>query len=276
MGIILTTDDTRAEVFLKAEQANIKTGGGGTSDHRELLHRDADNQHPISAITGLQDEIDGKLNDGDVASWAKQETKPEYDATEILDDTYGNVGTAISELTEKTAENEDAVSGINAKIPTQASSTNQLADKDFVNSSIENVAAYYITKDAAGNPFATKAELNAATVFYSGGQIRVPTRNDYTVVLADESKIENGVAPTTRYLYYNGWNYQYVVNNTALTAAQWKAINSGITAEILDALASKTYAEQAADQALADAKLYTDNIVGDIESAINTIRGVTV
>lgn len=33
-------------------------GGGGTSDHRQLTHRDAENQHPISAITGLQDALD--------------------------------------------------------------------------------------------------------------------------------------------------------------------------------------------------------------------------
>ena len=29
-------------------------GGGGTTDHRDLSHRDSANQHPISAITGLE------------------------------------------------------------------------------------------------------------------------------------------------------------------------------------------------------------------------------
>lgn len=62
MAIVLTTDDTRREVFLKAEQANIKTGGSGTADHRQLTNRDADNQHPISAITGLQAELGWKQN----------------------------------------------------------------------------------------------------------------------------------------------------------------------------------------------------------------------
>ena len=207
MAIVLTTDDTRREVFLKAEQAKVQTGGGGTADHRELTHRNDPNQHPISAITGLQEELDG----------------------------------------------------INAKIPAQASATNQLADKDFVNSSIENVAAYYITKDAAGNPFATKAELDAATVFYSGGQIRVPTRNDYTVVLHDESKEieETGEQPTTRYLYYNGWNYQYIVNNSGLTADQWKAVNSGATAEIIESVANKQDKLTAGDRISID----SDNVI---------------
>lgn len=32
-------------------------GDGGTTDHRALTHRDAAQQHPISAITGLQDVV---------------------------------------------------------------------------------------------------------------------------------------------------------------------------------------------------------------------------
>lgn len=37
-------------------------GGGGTTDHRDLTNRDAANQHPIEAIDGLQDALDGKQN----------------------------------------------------------------------------------------------------------------------------------------------------------------------------------------------------------------------
>ncbi len=38
---------------------------GGTSDHSQLANRDAANQHPISAISGLQDALDGKQSAGD-------------------------------------------------------------------------------------------------------------------------------------------------------------------------------------------------------------------
>ena len=96
---------------------------------------------------------------------------------------------------------------------------------NYVNDSINSVTAYYITKDAQWNQFATYAELSAATTFYSWGQVRVPTKNDYTIVLDDE----NHDNATTRYLYNNGWEYQYTVNETALTQAQLDAINSGIT-----------------------------------------------
>lgn len=35
------------------------SGGGGTSDHTALSNRDAANQHPIGAVTGLQSKLDG-------------------------------------------------------------------------------------------------------------------------------------------------------------------------------------------------------------------------
>lgn len=41
----------------------IRTGGGtGTGDHRDLSNRDAANQHPISAITGLENALASKTN----------------------------------------------------------------------------------------------------------------------------------------------------------------------------------------------------------------------
>jgi hypothetical protein len=39
-------------------------GGGGTTSHTDLTNRDAADQHPISAITGLQTALDGKSNVG--------------------------------------------------------------------------------------------------------------------------------------------------------------------------------------------------------------------
>lgn len=95
----------------------------------------------------------------------------------------------------------------------------------YVNDSINSVTAYYITKDAQWNQFATHAELSAATTFYSWWQVRVPTKNDYTIVLSDEDH-ENA---TTRYIYNSSWEFQYVVNETALTQAQLDALNSWIT-----------------------------------------------
>lgn len=118
------------------------------------------------------------------------------------------------------------VTAINDKIPSEATCSNKLADKNYVDNSINSVAAYYITKNAQGDQWASYAELAAATTFYSWGVTRTPTRNDYTVVLDDE----NHDNATTRYSYQgNGWEYQYTINETALTQAQLDALNSWIT-----------------------------------------------
>lgn len=126
--------------------------------------------------------------------------------------------------------NRTNIESINNKIPAQASSSNQLADKDFVNSSLNSIAAYFITKNANGDSFATKAELDSTTTFYSGGVERVPTRNDYCIVIKDETH-DNA---TTRYIYNTNWEYQYTINETPLTAEQLAAINSGITSELVN------------------------------------------
>ena len=107
------------------------------------------------------------------------------------------------------------------------------AVREFVNSSINSMAAFYITKDAEGDAFATKAELDAAAAtgtYYSGGHLREVTNNDYCMVLADETH-DNA---TCRYMYTvpegqtaGSWSFQYIVN-TAFTAAQTAALNSGI------------------------------------------------
>lgn len=134
-------------------------------------------------------------------------------------------GKTIWGLESAIGSNTTAINTINGKIPNEATAINQLADKDFVNSSINSVTAFYITRDAQGDQFATKAQLDATTTFYSGGVVRVPTRNDYCIVVEDETH-DNA---TTRYIYQNQWEFQYVVNETALTAQQLAALNSWIT-----------------------------------------------
>ena len=135
---------------------------------------------------------------------------------------------------------QEQIDEIEAKIPSAATSENQLADKAFVNSSINNYAAFYLTKNADGDAFQTYEELTSATKFWNAGVEKTPTKNDYLVVLQDETKTTAiGVDPTTRYTYQGEWptgqfEFQYIVNNTALTQAQVDAINSGITKSIVD------------------------------------------
>lgn len=107
----------------------------------------------------------------------------------------------------------EAINGINAKIPVQASSQNQLADKDFVNSSIATNTANFI------GTFTSLEDLLA----YSG----TLTNNDYAFVSKTDA---SGNLLYDRYKY-NGttWVFEYELNNSSFTAAQFAALNSGAT-----------------------------------------------
>ena len=101
---------------------------------------------------------------------------------------------------------QEQVDEIEAKIPSAATSENQLADKAFVNSSINNYAAFYLTKNANGDAFETHGEMLLTGKFWNAGVERIPTKNDYLVVLQDETKTSAlGVRPTTRYVYQGEW-----------------------------------------------------------------------
>ena len=115
-----------------------------------------------------------------------------------------------------------------------------------VDEAIDKLAAYYITADAQGNPFATHAALVNATTYYSGGSVRTPTRNDYAVVSADET---HGGAEW-RYIYavdaqgVGQWEPQYAVegviayDNTVTRTSANGVKSSGIWSAIWGALSA--------------------------------------
>ena len=113
-------------------------------------------------------------------------------------------------------------------IPNTASETNELADKNFVNSTVGTNTANYIYRTESGGekvPFSSVAELEA----YAG----TVTNNDYAFITGID---ENGNAYYDRYKadVNDGvvtWAKEYRLNNSSFTAEQWAAIQSGITAE---------------------------------------------
>ena len=54
-----------SEVVIKT---GITVSAGGTDDHSQLINRNLPNQHPMSAITGLEDALEGKQPSGDYAT----------------------------------------------------------------------------------------------------------------------------------------------------------------------------------------------------------------
>ena len=120
------------------------------------------------------------------------------------------------------------ISTIQGKIPTQASTTNQLADKQFVNSSIATNTANFI------GTFASVAALEA----YTG----TLTNNDYAFVTGTDS---SGNTIYNRYKYTTtttpaSWIFEYALNNSSFTATQWAAINSGASTTNIGQIATNT------------------------------------
>ena len=112
-----------------------ETGGGGTADHSKLKNRDAADQHPIGAITGLKEALDDKQPAGDyltqetdptVPSWAKAAQKPPYTASEVGADPYGTADAKVA--AHNTAA--DTHSDIRLLISGLTDRLNALADSD--------------------------------------------------------------------------------------------------------------------------------------------------
>ena len=136
----------------------------------------------------------------------------------------------------------DFVEPIQELIPNQASTQNQLADKNFVNSSVQTATANF-----RGN-WTDWAEVptnsNDYPTDYAGN--KTPTVNDYLVVQDASDYTGETIEGTWRFKYSgtwatdgkNGWHPEYQVNETPLTAAQLAALNSGITSQLVSKIPS--------------------------------------
>ena len=162
-----------------------------------------------------------------------------------------NSGVTAATVTQ-VATNTSSISAINSLIPSGTTASNQLADKNFVNSSISTNTAYFI------GTFNSVAELEA----YSG----TLTNNDYAFVTGTD---EQGNTYYDRYKW-NGteWLFEYELNNSSFTSDQWAAINSGITSSSVSAIASNTSAIAGKQDTLVQGSNIT--ISGNTISATNT------
>lgn len=114
-----------------------------------------------------------------------------------------------------------ALGTIEAVIPSQASSTNKLTDKDYVDGAIATNTANFV------GTFDSLAELQA---------VQNPTKNDYGFVIESDAQ---GNEYYDRYKYTGTqWLFEYKVESTPFTAEQWAAIQSGITAALVTKLSA--------------------------------------
>ena len=197
------TDTTRQAVI--SDLATIRSGASAGATAY---------QKPSGGIpkTDLASAVQTSLGLADTALQSAPVTDVTINGSSILDQTVAKIvyETGLSADSNNTA----TVTAIRA----------------FVNSSVEAVAAYYITANTEGGAFPTKAALDAGPWYYAGA-VRTPTRNDYAIVTADET---HG-GQTSRYTYVKAdgasagqWAFQYTFN-MSFTEAQIAALNSGVT-----------------------------------------------
>lgn len=130
-------------------------------------------------------------------------------------------GIPATDLDSSVQQTLQDVADIEGLIPSQASPSNQLADKNFVNNQVSTNTANFV------GTYNSLAELQAVTG---------ATNNDYGFVIEYDSL---GNEYYDRYKY-NGsqWLFEYKVESTPFTAEQWAAIQSGITSALVTKLSA--------------------------------------
>lgn len=116
---------------------DLDAGGGGTEDHTQLTNRDAANQHPMSAITGLEDALDSKADTEDIPSLDG------YATEQYVDNEISDVQSQIDALVSKS----DVVDVVANYAELQAYDTTTLLNNDVVkvldDSTHSNQRSYY-------------------------------------------------------------------------------------------------------------------------------------
>jgi hypothetical protein len=256
-GITFTSDN---HLTIDTDRVTTKVVDGKLKALGQLNYN-ADSSDPISGI-GVAEAVHGMIKD-------VYYSHADGSKTSLLD---GNAGadlapiaglrkaqgsgnnTSITDATNDHLTAKSYVDEIKAKIPSAATADNQLADKEYVNETVRDMAAEF------RGSFATYGDLIA----YTGEKSKL----DYAIVLSDEMR--DGA--TTRYSYSGSeWLFQYIVNNTPFTQDQIDAINSGVNADDVAAIGAHTQQLHTINSYLAGQDQRLDDDERDIEALQNEV-----
>ena len=213
-------------------------------------------QSGITAETTARQNADTALQ-GDITSLGNQltaETTARQNADTALQTAVNNEATARANA--DTLMQGD-IATIQSKIPAQASSSNKLADKDFVNSSIATNTANFL------GTYTSLADIEA---------IQNPTNNDYAFLQTTDSA---GNTVYKRYKYSSSdseWLFEYDLNNSSFTSEQWATINSGLTQQSVANDISSAVSDEATARDTAISNAIADEVTAR-NSAISTAVG---
>lgn len=219
-----------------SDSTNLRQTWSGKQDELTAGENIQINGTTISATDTIYDdtEVKGLIDTVD----QKVENLDEFTCGTIVSTTTNFVeGTdyTVHEALQRTANLFEGYQGeiddINALIPNQTTTSNQLADKAFVNDTVATNAANF--RGSWTNFTAVPTSVNDYPADYSGS--KTPTNNDYLVV-QDGTDYDPSNTGMWRFIYVGDWNIagksgwtpQYRVGS-AFTQAQQDAIDSGIT-----------------------------------------------
>lgn len=174
-----------------------------------------------SSINGLQEQINQKLNVSDYVAPVQSDWNQQDSSSLSYINNKPNL--ALKEDVSNKAQTLDTSSTIDYP--------SSKAVADFVNSSIATNTAnflgtYDVVEDLGLSTSATNAQIATALGEYTFAT--TPTNNDYVFAAIDI--YQDTGADEYRRFKFNGtvWEYEYTLNNSSFTQAQWDAINSGI------------------------------------------------
>lgn len=136
-----------------------------------------------------------------------------------------------SSLVTQIGTNQTNISTIDGKIPSAATSSNQLADKQYVDNAIQTNSAHF-----RGN-WSTWTNVPSDANDYPADDDgnKTPTTNDYMVVQDASGYTEETLVGAWQFTYTglwstngkSGWLPRFQINESALTPAQQAALDSG-------------------------------------------------
>lgn len=213
-----------------AEDAATAAEGAVTYTEQALEVADRAEDNSLTAIANASQAYNKAIEVEGAVTTANQNAEAAQATADEADDKADEAKTAATNAQTAASSAEAAVSRVEALIPTEASSDNQLADKDFVNSSIATNTANFIGTFPSIEDMLKEAATKRIT---NNDYALVVTTSGDTVEKYDRYKYNASVTNTTPdagELSGTHWFFEYTLNNSSFTAAQWAAINSGITA----------------------------------------------
>lgn len=179
----------------------------------------------------------------------------------------GQAGSYLKTISESAGVITASAESFDTQIDNSSDNTNaptSLAVKEFVNSSIATNTAnflgtYNVVTDLSLTTSATHSEIATAIATKLASLSITPTNNDYVFVAYPDATVSTEYTQFDRYKYSSSdssWGYEYTLNNSTFTAAQWAAINSGITASTVSKLVLTE-----GNQTIGGVKTFTDNVI---------------